>query len=254
MKICLMRNIFKELKDIKKCLEILGITNNFDITKATKEQYNLFLAIVDTILYNKLSIKCDKTRKIACLLTVESGMVVEINSAFNIKGYIYKSICEEENQEFICSPFVCNIFLDIVDYDNYNFDNMLDSIVENSLPKSYSYLYNSLVLQIIKRYDIRKEIKDLEYAKKLIKIVKDKNIYNDYLHINLLQIKYRLQELDQLDFAWLINKATDERTEVNFKAGCYILLSDKGKFEKQFNLLSKKEQDELANFPIYKLI
>lgn len=151
-------------------------------------------------------------------------------------------------------------------YANQNIDEMQRCANFNYeiLKLSFNDLYHdirvdntiNIALEYINYFDKSSDYKYLEIADDLIQRYLIEFPKNDIAKINFYQIKLRqISKLSDEEIEEVLNilEKAEKSKEDNICFACEILLQNKLKARRLFNLLDKKEQDTLKNYPIFHL-
>lgn len=137
--------------------------------------------------------------------------------------------------------------------DNLNYNQILSYIDDMSMGTEHLASFNNLLLEAIKAYDIKpidglkKVISKL--SKRLYELSRDDSI----AIINLLQVKYRFQSLNN-DDEIILDDIKTKSDILEIKVACDILLGNKNEICKGLNQMSKSQLSRFKEYPIYNLV
>lgn len=153
-----------------------------------------------------------------------------------------------------CISSLLGIKMDYFEADNLFTKNNLETIKKDYIKNDeVNGIYNNFLLEVIKYYDNEEKVdKELtvfmkEFAKFLYKV----NI-KEIGHLNYLQVKKRLSELNDDDMKILETYSNHSNDEIKF--GALVLLNKDEKAKEIFKLFSKELQEYYKELPIYNLL
>ena len=132
--------------------------------------------------------------------------------------------------------------------DDINFEEMKKSFFQKNLSDGELTLMNLQLLEVLKAYDITKNLELLEYAKYLSDILlhKDKSSIN---YINYAQILKRENNITD-EICKELLKIRDNSDEIEIKIGCNILLENKTEVSILLEKLNSQTLEGFKKYPI----
>lgn len=154
----------------------------------------------------------------------------------------------DTDKEYLCSQYVFLDHQEIIQCDNINLKEMIESVKSCEQNPFYNARVTQTILELIKAFDKIKDYAYLDSALNLLNWLKnDDPIVN---RINTLQIYRRKRYLSVNE-----KRELKEIKSTNIQILCCIniLLEENGQFEKKFALLDEKNQNQFKEYPIYSL-
>lgn len=266
-------NIEKAKEDVayfKKVIEMFNSLNYFEDIDAEKfsdqDWRNIFLlvkALVDKEPVSKLKEGLNFVEPIAIsnmkfLLIVM--LVGEDKTTYRISDFgndflplVYTN--KETNEHFPVSQFSLLKAEDYIAFKNIRLNNILPSFKQYKDCQVNIERANNTVLELIFAYDKSGKIDYLDVALELVNWLLSETSSDDpfmiILLLNKLQIVKRTRELSD-DEKYQLNELIENSKNENAIVGAYLLLDNKLSAKKHFERLSKEEQNQFMNYPIYK--
>lgn len=253
-----------EFKNLKQRLEYYGIKKdlNFDAVK-DNEFMNLDIITERYPSFQKYNIDLSKSRmlrmKIANVLIL---LIVEENKereCYKFKNFFSnnwktKYIFKETNEEIYGSQFLI-LDKETLLADNLNSNFIMKSIKENHNKKKNIEHVTSFLLEAIKAYDKSDNQKPelnilIDELSKWLYLQSEEDIYL----LNKLQVKYRLEKLEEEDIVAIRNIRKKHKNNIEMLAGISILLDEKENARETVNKMNKKQKDMFISYPIYNLL
>lgn len=252
-------------KDIKRMLEILGVTEELQCDNLSKEDEVNIRNFVNGILYNKkinfngakepmmhgvyrianLSIWIWATRTDDGLYQVESFFDPHPIVIFDSNDSSHSNPVPAS--QYLLLDKEAFIHTSNMDYEVMKKD--ICAMEHRPLVNDYTIL---LMLLILCSYDeqIEKECRLLDLAETIcLWLAKDDTVDASVLRLNQLQIEKRRRDLTTQEIVELSRYAGDDNP-VNIRCGAYLLLGDSNEAQKCFDMLPNDEQKEFLKFPI----
>ena len=272
------RNIIAGLKkqlfnwlELQSLLKKLHITKPFDLSKLTEKQERLIGIFIATIIHGRPvklkgqrnSIIIEKIGNVNLLLwcSADKDNMCMFGDFFDDYIKLYNETETGEKKEACRYSYLRNDKL-WERCDNIPFDNILPSY--SALADKNNYIYemaNLDVLAMISASDSMENV-DNERSRILLEIAM---ALNDWLYdndtspganlihlINRMQIIKRQRHLTDKENDSLYSLATDDNVDRFIKAGCWLLLNNKNRFESIFKTLKPEEQEKIKEFPIWR--
>jgi hypothetical protein len=248
------------LKKIKQAFEILGVRIPIEITKFSEKDFITIGAIVERLVDNNSGFsiftedgfKIIKISEYTIALFFYKGKILNVYSRdFCSSTQVYDTL--DEHRIIEVSPY-CFLASDAIAHHS-NFDRaiVMESIKAFPFSEESDMAYNKLLLESIKAFDM---IPDSEGIEKFTNELADYLLENNdsaINRLNKLQIKKRLQVLEQSDADWLISeKGKQDNPEI--LCGIAVLLSDRILFNDQFSKLTDDAKNAFQTYPIMKLL
>ena len=265
------RNEFCQI--VSKLFKRLRLEENFDLLKFSDEDYYNTRRLYDALIENKTvsGLKKDipyfvamdyADTKLALLFkkTEEPG-VYEISDFFTDKSYAVFRIDENQNR-FPSSKYVNFKAEHFLMFGNIDYDDIIESFSSFKDEPNCSEEATLILLQMLLAYDqsndTRKEI--LDNAEKFAKwFLESPPLNNDTIiaKINYYQIQKRkrlltLEEKEELAIIAEGVSKKDKDQEYSLKIGANLLLENYQAAKYYYNLLSKNNQEEFKQYPIFR--
>lgn len=175
------------------------------------------------------------------------------NDKYDLINYLYGGecpYCSDGDNYYKLPAFIilekkviCNLYL-------YNFDIFEKQILDCEINKTTISYLNEGLLKLLNLYDSSKNNRVLRLSRMLMDKIKKKDILDEYLILNDLQIKYREQGLDDEDND-ILEKIESEQASICF--GKYVLLRQKEKARDYYSQMSREEVERFNDYPIMHL-
>lgn len=205
----------------------------FHITELLNKKIIIYLKRVDG---DKYSGKNFMSTKIDDMIITQNDTAVFISQYLGLK-YIYGKHLKDN----------MNI---ILGYE----ENVYKDLIEKYLP-SVAGDYNQLAIDLISCYDMTNNICYLELSRKILLFLKnnDKEIDPDIVDINIIQIKYRLNDMEQKDIEDIYNMKERKNNFPDFLCCIHLLLNEITSFKYEYDKLPDEKKEEFVDWPIYEL-
>lgn len=256
----------KSLADIKFIFELFNIPaeeiilDKLDDQSSTNLKFliNFFIYHKNTGIYQMkrgfTTIKIGN--KNICLFAVNSNAddenLIHLFNPYRPLSDLNLKFIQEDGSYININPYVFLTKDILLSVGNFDLDMIVDDIRKNEISDGYLSLVNLFGLELIKAYDSTKNNQYLESAQQVFQWLNVLESNNTVYYINLLQISRRQGELSSKERLSLRQKMNKEKT-TKFKCGLSIMLENRTDAEEYFKLLSKEEQNEFVDFPIYTL-
>lgn len=261
------RELYKRINDLKllkQRLKYYGVKTDLDLDKLTdKDNIKLSLIMEEYPPMNKYKIDLSESRllkmRIANILIILMIEVDEEKGYYKIKDFFsynwkFSYVLEGTTEHIPISQF---LVLDKEDLlaDNIDAQRIMDSIKKHhSKNRNIDYV-NTLLLEAIKAYD--ENSAQQAQLRCLIENLSDwlyEESKEDYIFLNLAQVKYRLGELTEQIIDKLISIRKAYQDNIGMLAGISILLDEKELAKDLINKMNEKEKELFMTFPIYYLL
>lgn len=168
------------------------------------------------------------------------------NSNITNKFYFRYENCKDDYIE--TNNFYLVLNSEAYQSDDINFEEMKKSFFQKNLSDGELTLMNLQLLEVLKAYDITKNLELLEYAKYLSDILlhKDKSSIN---YINYAQILKRENNITD-EICKELLKIRDNSDEIEIKIGCNILLENKTEVSILLEKLNSQTLEGFKKYPI----
>lgn len=256
---------YKYLLDVKKMLELLGVTEELQCDSLSRQDETNIYNFVGCILYKRhigfpgldatvifgpfnignLSIQIWASKH-------EDGYY-DIDNFFNPHSIVCFDPSDESKQPIPISQYVVLKKEAFEHSSNMNYERIYESIV--SSPRSAMFFNEALllVLEMLKGYDAQK-VKDnalLDLADRLCDWIceEDDTTYPALMNLNKLQIVKRKRDftLDELVTLAELKKAG---YPANVRCGAYILIGDQDNAQKCFDEIDCDARSDFIEYPI----
>lgn len=263
-----MEKTVTELQKIKKLLDKLGIDDELNLDKMTKQDYKNLELLNSTILGEKpIELILEDTligviticnlRIFVCTIKDKTTGKIRIYDYWNSPVTI-KEINKITGEEEILPLFVGLSSNDLLIISNLNEEKIIKYIDAINLSEIKIEKIIFFLLNLLKAFDKSAGTKMnlLNLAKKIIVILKDKNNNNEinlkYLRLNELQIIKRerhLTEEERFEIYEMIKSNEDDNALLT---GAYLLLDKINEAERAFNNLNEVQKKNFMEYPICK--
>lgn len=245
---------------LKKTLDLMNVKKEFNLDHCSTDDFLILNDLIVSILDNKpINGNVEVINKIVSLKIGNLNLCVVYSA--NGGGYIIKDLFSTHlvatysdmrtGESIRVSQFFNLKAGDFVNADNLNLEFLLADY--KSLPTS-DYVYDDATytaLELIKAYDLSKDIKYLDIAEKFYEWLEDiMYLPKDILLINRLQIKKRRGLIEFSDKADLIEliKMTDNS---QLKCCAFLLLDEQAEAQKILNTFDANTKQYFEDYPIY---
>lgn len=253
-----------DLELLKQRLEFYGVKSDLNLEVITKEDDFKISFLMDEKpsmkVYRVNIIKAGvlglEIANISILLYVvednEEGYY-KINSFFD-NLWDTKYHLDEINEKIQMSQF---LILDEkgLRSDNINSQKIMEDIKRNhSGNKNIEYI-NIFLLKAIKAYDEKKDNQvEIRYLIENLSRWLYEESKEDYIFLNLAQVKYRLGTLDADDIEKIIDIGIFNKEDLEVQLGVLILLNNYEEAEILMKSMEKELKDTFMSYPIYHLL
>jgi len=261
------RNLFdriKQLESLKQCLEYYGVKIDLDLDSITeKDDFKITFLMDKKPSTKKYKIDLSNVgilgldiANIRILLFVEEnkeGEFYKVKSFF--KGtWKVNYILYENNEKIRVSQFL-TLDKESLLVDNINSESIIADIKKYHSGNKNLEFVNLFLLESIKAYD--------EYSSQQIELKNliydlSRWLYNeskeDYIFLNLAQIKYRMGTLDKYDIDKIIDIGKLNKDNIEIQVGVSILLNKKEDAEALIKNMNPELKDLFISYPIYHLL
>lgn len=254
-------------KRVLRLFTLLNITKNFDIEKATVNEWheidNLMRAFLDNQLVSNLKPNLSlffrlKIQDIIIMLffVKEEGEegTYRIYDFFSNR-FIFGYDVPDSDEKFFTSNFSVLTVNDYIEVDNIDYDRILPSyqaLVEKN-PKIYTRA-NLDMLNILSAYDKTKNEKLLRLAEQMADWIFENGadlLGDDIAYLNIKQIARRQRDLtlDEIQKLYAITENGDASEEI--KVGAYLLLGNQLAAQMHFNKIAEDIKAAFKEYPIF---
>lgn len=253
------------LKEIKAVLDELGVKEDLDCSKFEENDEQNFRILKKGIIEGKAISLNDPNSAVgffsvgnikilACAIKKKGENDLFSIYNFNDSKLIFTS--KDENG-LVCqsSIYVLLKAETILKASNLDFDKMLDSIKRIPFTNLYSGQLISLLLEIIKAYDMsdnkRKELIESGYeiAKWLVET--DSFTPKEVSALNYYQVVRRLRGLNKEETEEILKLIENGFDSEELYVGAYLLLDNQAAAKIHFAKMDKELQDSFKTYPIY---
>ena len=260
-------NLFERISDLellKQRLEHYGVKTDFNLESITEEDDFKISFLMDenpSMEIFKINIVKVGTLRleianISILLFVEENIEeghFEVESFFeSLRNAKYR--LNETNEEIEISQF---LILDKKGLlaDNINSQKIIEDIKKHhSGNKNISYI-NAFLLEAIKAYDeCSPQQSELRYLIENLSKWLYEESKEDYIFLNLAQVKYRLGTLEAYDVDRIIAIGNLDRHNIETQAGVAILLNKEEEAEALIADMNSEQKELFMSYPIYHLL
>lgn len=145
--------------------------------------------------------------------------------------------------------------VDVYKADDVDIGQMIEYFDLYQLEDNEEILINLQALEVIKAYDITKNIELLNYAEFLLNKIKGFQSVEEVVKINLMQIKKRKnQELSEQELRDMIEIRNNNKDSNMFLLAIATIMENKVEINYILKNMSEIEKQEFKNFPIYALM
>ena len=179
------------------------------------------------------------------------------NESYVYDFFKYKGVTfclEDDKKECRVSPYVVVDKETIMNSDNFNMYDIIESIKSFELNEFYAEKINNFALILLQLYDENYfENNDiLSIVLELYEYLELFDTKSDIYHVNRIQTQKRIGSISESDKKYLIEmKLTKLSTD--FRVAANILLGSFVEAEFEYKKLSKDEKEQFENFPIINL-
>jgi hypothetical protein len=263
----------KRLRDwllqLRKVLNILNVDKEMDIDNLTnKDSQNIALLITALIDKTPIALLEENIPIIArmkianILLLLIFEKYPSMDNKYTIKDFFTEKLSvtamDSEGHYHRISQYAILKKTDFIEFDNTNFKNILNDIIEVAVDHSTVNNINNLLLEMLMGYDNTKS-KDLymtvcDMAEWLSQL-DDEYLPYPIRMLNLMQTKKREAKLTYSDRQILNKINTDYATTENdlFSIGALLLLEEYEEVDRKLAQLSEEDRNTFESLPIYAL-
>jgi len=261
-----IRNYLNYLNDILDLMKFFHINDELNMDIFNTKDYININSLIDIVLYNK-KIKYPNQPgvtnviianiNIAILITLDKNSIISIEDYYSkmFKNHRVYYISQIDQKTIVCSPYVLLKASDIIESSNLDLDVVEDSFKSIALNNDNSGAANTLILELIKVYDINNDFTNcLDTAINLCEWLQEYDSNSCIYIINKYQIIKRLRDLNKEEKRKLMEIRSASIENIPIQCGISILLENKSDFEYNFEKLPEEESNVFCEYPIYKLI
>lgn len=252
-------------KDIKKMLELLGVTEELQIDAITPKDSANIKNLVSAVLYNrKISFQNIKGNNIYGSMKI-ANLVIWIwakrsgEDLYTVENFflphevaMFASDDMDQKHPIPVSQFLLFEKRDFIHTSNMNYEVMYEDIIRNELKPVTVERYILWLLEILRAYD-EQEQKDpllLDFAEKVCDWLQSQDLSDmEIVLLNKMQIIKRRRHLKPSEIVELA-KLTSPTCPPNIRCGAYLLLEDMDSAQKCFDELDKDTQKSFLTYPI----
>lgn len=255
----------KELEEVKKALDILGVKEDLQMDNLSDKEANELYLLVRAVLYNEASPFANENHSVVGTLTIGNLAIsialretaeskIELSSFFTDQDF-FKCTPDDDENEYDVSPYIILKKNDLLSLSNINYFQIVKSIEAVPNSEAHNSHTNQLFLEMIKAYDEQK-VKNPELLKTAQTIV-DILINNETndptaFILNKYQAIKRERDLNPEEIQEILeikHNSTDEAV----LTGASILLESFIEAQLHYNNLSEEYQKEFNTYPIVNL-
>lgn len=254
----------RNLEHIKSRLEYYGVKTDFNINTVTdQDDFKLSLLMEENPSTKKFNINLSESNllkiKISNLLIIlvvkvnKNKNVYEINDFFTNKLQV-TYLLPGETDHIPISQFLI-LEKEGLLADNINANKIIKDIQKyHEVAKNFDYV-NNFLLESIKAYDECSAQQDeLRYLiEKLSEWLYEMN-KEDYIYLNLAQVKYRLGKLNKIDKDKIRNIRLCNEENIEIRAATSILLEKREDAKSLIEKMELEQKELFTSYPIYQLL
>lgn len=261
------KKMLKILERIKMFCKYLNIEKDINLDEWKQEEFKeIFLwisAIIDKKTINapnwdldSIGSKLVGDLRFSIMATRYKENEFFINAIWD-KSLIGKQIYRYQNGE--TEIYTKNLFsvlnVDVYKADDVDIGQMIEYFDLYQLEDNEEILINLQALEVIKAYDITKNIELLNYAEFLLNKIKGFQSVEEVVKINLMQIKKRKnQELSEQELRDMIEIRNNNKDSNMFLLAIATIMENKVEISYILKNMSEIEKQEFKDFPIYTLM
>ncbi len=252
------------LKLLKQRLEYYGVKADLNLDILTDEDdIKLSIVMEENPPISKYNIDLSGSRilkmkiaNIAILLMVEEDMK---EGCYKLKNFFANTwnvtyVLTGTTEHIPMSQFLV-LGKEGLLVDNIDSQKVINDIKRNhSENKNIGYV-NTFLLEAIKAYD-ECSIQQAELGYLIVNLSRwlYEQSNEDYIFLNLAQIKYRVGRLANIDIGKIMHIRGIYKDNIEMLAGIYILLDEKEQARDLINKMDKDEREIFMDYPIYYLL
>lgn len=261
------KNMLSSLEKIKMFCEYLKIKKDINLDEWREEEYKkIFLwisAIIDKKTINAPNWELDSIGSIlvgdlrfSIMTTRDKEDEFFINAIWD-ESLIGKQSYKYQSGE---TEIYTNNLFSVLNADVYRADDvdivqMMKYFDSYQLQDNEETLINLQALEVLKAYDITKNIELLNYAEFLLNKIINFQTIEEVVKINLMQIKKRRnQELNEQELSSMIEIRNNNKGNNMFLLAVATIMENKAEINYIFKNMTEIEKQEFKNFPIYTLM
>jgi hypothetical protein len=253
-----------ELELLKQRLEYYGVKTDFNLEAITEEDDFKISFLMDEkpsmkrykINLAKVGVLGLEIANISILLFAEENIE---EGYYKIKSYFenawkVKYYLRETDEDIQMSQF---LILDKKGLlaDNINSQKIIEDIKRNHSGNKNIVYVNTFLLEAIKAYDeYSSQQMELRYLIENLSEWLYHESKEDYIFLNLAQVKYRLGTLIKYDIDKIIDIGKLNKDNIEIQAGISILLKKKEDAEALIKDMNSELKDLFMSYPIYHLL
>lgn len=255
-----LKSVYKHLLDIKKLLEILGISDDLQLNQLTDEDQGMFIILVNSFIYNinaNLEIAYD-----FLFLKVEVGNLLiflfaekDEQNKYKLINFFDVSVEEFYKEKYkdnmiFTLPYISLDKTELITISNITFENIYKSITKSEINKLFLDKLEIFIFEMIKAYDETQNDEMYKTCNNLLQWLIDSDFdqSNKYI-INTLQLFKRKRQLNNNEFEYLLELKMKEINLINKTVIC-ILMDNIKEAEYYYNKLGQKDKITFNNNPI----
>ena len=254
-------------KDVKKMLDMLGVTEELQCTNLTEQDETNLRNFVLAVLYHR-EIGFPQTKETDTVihgpfkianLSIWIWAVRKESGNYIIENYFLPhpvaAFSNDDVKQETPAPTSHFLMMDKAAFtcSNVNYQNIEDDLLSTKLTPLLIEPATRLLLEMLKAYDDRPEktAELLQLIEKTYKWIEQSNLEksSDIMTLNRLQIAKRKRKLDISEMLEL-GELIKADAPANIRCGAYLLLDDNESAQKNFNEMLPKQQKEFLTFPI----
>lgn len=253
-----------DLEHIKYRLEHYGVKSDLDLDAITEEEeFKLSLLMEEEPLIKKYNINLSESNllkleiaNITIILTVKEDSnkgIYKIYDFFKDEWKVTYVSPDGSNHIPVSQFLILN--KDGLLADNINTQKIIKDIQKYHGDGKNLDCVNNFLLEAIKAYD-KKAAQQIE-LKSLIEKLSNwlyEQSKENYIFLNLAQVKYRLNQLNEIDKEKIINISLSNQDDIDIMAATSILLDKKENAEFLIEKMNPEQRDLFMSYPIYYLL
>lgn len=254
------------LKLLKQRLKYYGVKTDLNLDEVTEEDSIKLSFIMEknpSIKKYNLNIDISKSglfkMRIANILVILMIEVDEQDKCYKLKDFFTNSwettYLLNKDRHIPISQFL------ILDKEGLLADNIDSKIIIKDIKKYHNFknknieYVNKFLLQAIKAYDENNaQQKQLRYLIENLSEWLYEQLKEDYVFLNLAQVRYRLRKLTKLDMDKLISIRNKHHDNIEMLVGVSILLDEKVQARHLLSKMGKEQKELFKQYPIYNLL
>ena len=260
------KDYFQNAKEIKRTLDLLGVTEELQCENLSDEDDIILGNLVNAVLYNQKFDFSNTTDTVIqgpikiANLSIWIWAIRQEDGYYQLENFFkpHNTVFFEEDDIARSNPIPASHYLLLnkeafIHTSNMNYEEVEKDICSmNHHPLLIGYV-TFLMLNVLLGYDEQREKDDrlLDLAKTICDwIALDKQTDREpFLRLNQLQIEKRRRPLTILENIEL-GKFTDTKYSADIRCGAFLLLGASEEAQKCFDELSPEKQKEFITYPI----